>query len=152
MTTNVKHNTNHAAVLSLCSVAVTALGVIAGPAMAHADDCPGGLVYRNAKAVDQVCVTQTVATEVQQENAKAPTLRVPGGGAYGPLTCESGYVWREAFVGDSVCVTPQRRQETWDENAAYPPDSRVPAWSPAPRPPSQPPANSCDPRVDICVH
>jgi hypothetical protein len=31
------------------------------------------------------------------------------------------------------------------------PDSRVPDGSPSPSP-SQPPANSCDPRVDICVH
>ena len=31
------------------------------------------------------------------------------------------------------------------------PDSRVPGGSPSPSP-SQPPANSCDPRVDICVH
>jgi hypothetical protein len=38
-------------------------------------------------------------------------------------------------------------------NPASQPDSRVPPWSPSPAPPpSQPPANSCDPRVDICVH
>jgi hypothetical protein len=31
------------------------------------------------------------------------------------------------------------------------PDSRVPVWSPSPTP-TQPPANFCDPSVDICVH
>jgi hypothetical protein len=36
-------------------------------------------------------------------------------------------------------------------NPASQPDSRVPPWSPTPTP-SQTPANSCDPSVDICVH
>jgi hypothetical protein len=102
----------------LCSVAVAALGIIVGPAPAPADNgCPTGLVPRNARPGDQVCVTQQVATEVAQENANAANLRQPGGGAYGPLTCKSGYVWREAFDGDGVCVTPDRRQETLNQNA-----------------------------------
>src|ERR1700704_14093 len=42
---------------------------------------------------------------------------MPGGGAYGPLTCKSGYVWREGFDGDGVCVPPDRRQETLNQNA-----------------------------------
>jgi hypothetical protein len=102
----------------LCSVAVAALGIIVGPAPAPADNgCPTGLVPRNARPGDQVCVTQQVATEVAQENANAANLRQPGGGAYGPLTCKSGYVWREAFDGDGVCVTPDRRQETLNQNS-----------------------------------
>ncbi len=106
-------------VLPLCSVAVVALGIIVGPVPALADNgCTNGLVPRNARPGDQVCVTQQVASEVAQENANAASLRQPGGGAYGPLTCLPGYVWREAFVGDGVCVTPDRRQETLDENGA----------------------------------
>jgi hypothetical protein len=108
-------------VLPLCSVAVAALGIIVGPAPALADNgCANGLVPRNARPGDDVCVTQQVAAQIAQENATATDLRQPGGGAYGPLTCKPGYVWREAFVGDGVCVTPDRRQETWNENAAGP--------------------------------
>jgi hypothetical protein len=175
MTTTVKRFP----LLPLCSVAVAALGIIVGPAPAPADNgCPTGLVPRNARPGDQVCVTQQVATEVAQENANAANLRQPGGGAYGPLTCKSGYVWREAFDGDGVCVTPDRRQETLNQNAvpqsgptpsasvgACPPTclpTTLPVTTPSPTPiapPAQlpnalppPPPNQCDPRVDICVH
>lgn len=105
-----------AAVLSLSAViGAIAFGV---PALAPADaQCPDGLVPREARPGDQVCVTNQVAAEIAQENANAANVREPGGGAYGPNTCKQGYVWREAFDGDTVCVVPQRRQETWHENA-----------------------------------
>src|SRR5437764_378276 len=82
----------------LCSVAVVALGIIAGPASAHADNgCPGSLVLRNARPGDTVCVSPRVAAHIAGENANAANLVEPNGGAYGPQTCKSGYVWREAF-------------------------------------------------------
>lgn len=80
-------------------------------------DAPGQ-VPRQARPGDNVCVSSTVAAEVQSENAAAAAGQgYAGGGAYGPRTCVSGLVWREAFDGDAVCVSPQRRTETWQENA-----------------------------------
>ncbi|MGD1348664.1 CAP domain-containing protein [Mycobacterium seoulense] len=78
-----------------------------------------GMVPRNARQGDNVCVPPNIAKTVQDENAAAAkgVGYVPGGGAYGPKTCTSGLVWREAFDGDGVCVSPPRRQETWQENA-----------------------------------
>jgi hypothetical protein len=110
-------------VLPLCAAAITVLGTVAVPVPAQADGgcIPGdatGQVPRNARPGDNVCVPPNIADLVQQENATAQAGYVPGGGAYGPLTCKQGLVWREAFDGDGVCVSPARRQQTWDENAA----------------------------------
>ncbi|OBH24378.1 hypothetical protein A5692_04850 [Mycobacterium sp. E342] len=77
-----------------------------------------GQVPRQARPGDNVCVSPSVASEVQSENSAAAAGQgYAGGGAYGPKTCVSGLVWREAFDGDAVCVSPQRRNETWQENA-----------------------------------
>ena len=98
-------------------------GVTALPAAWADNGCipnnMSGLVPRNARAGDLVCVPKGIADTVQQENTAAAkgVGYVPGGGAYGPKTCTSGLVWREAYDGDAVCVSPQRRQQTWQENA-----------------------------------
>ena len=111
-----------AVIMPLFAAAIAVVGTVAFPAPVHADGgcIPGdiaGQVPRKASASDMVCVSQTIADLVQQENATAADRREPNGGPYGPLTCKQGWVWREAFDGDGVCVTPQRRQETWQENA-----------------------------------
>lgn len=110
--------------LPLCAAALTVFGgvTVLPPASADGGCIPNnmaGLVPRNARSGDNVCVPKQIADTVQQENAAAAkgTGYVPGGGAYGPKTCTSGLVWREAFDGDAVCVSPQRRQQTWQENA-----------------------------------
>jgi hypothetical protein len=155
-----------AVVLALCSIGVAASTLVA-PVPGHTDDgCPTGLVPRNTRPGDTVCVTPQVATEVAQENANAASTRQPGGGAYGPLTCKPGLVWREAFVGDAVCVAPDRRTESKAETAAEmskppsaPPSNGgpggprpAPGPGPPPRPASKSPASpACDPKVDICV-
>jgi uncharacterized protein YkwD len=63
-----------------------------------------------------VCVPQSIADLVQQENTNKDA-GYAGGGPYGPLTCIQGLVWREAFEGDGICVSPARRTETWQQNA-----------------------------------
>lgn len=109
------------ALLPICAAVVTVFGgVLIAPAVQADDGCiPGdqaGMVPRNARPGDNVCVSPDIAAQIQQENAtKADGYA--GGGAYGDLTCKSGLVWREAFDGDAVCVTPARRTETWQENA-----------------------------------
>jgi hypothetical protein len=131
-------------VLAVCSIGVAASTLVA-PLPGHTDNgCPTGLVPRNARPGDTVCVTPQVATEVAQENANAANARQPGGGAYGPMTCKPGLVWREAFVGDAVCVTPDRRTESKTETDAQtstPPLNRGPGPGPrpAPGPPAPPP-------------
>jgi hypothetical protein len=79
--------------------------------------CTTGLVWREAKLGDYVCVTIARRTEVANENALAESRREPSGGALGPNTCKSGYVWRDAYAGDVVCVTPNSRDVAKDENA-----------------------------------
>jgi hypothetical protein len=131
-----------AGVLALYSIGVAASTLLT-PVPGHTDDgCPTGLVPRNSRPGDAVCVTPQVATEVAQENANAASTRQPGGGAYGPLTCKPGLVWREAFVGDAVCVTPDRRTESKTETAAQMSTSNGAPGGPGPRPaPAQPPPN-----------
>ncbi|ORW71130.1 hypothetical protein AWC23_01035 [Mycobacterium saskatchewanense] len=110
--------------LPLCAAAITVLSCAVVPPAASADggcipNDMAGLVPRNARPGDNVCVPKAIADTVQKENASAAkgVGYVPGGGAYGPKTCTSGLVWREAFDGDGVCVDPGRRQQTWQENA-----------------------------------
>jgi len=116
---NIKSTT--LSLLPVCAAAVTVFGGVLVAPMAGADGgcIPGdqaGMVPRNARPGDNVCVPPNIATLVQQENADKAN-GYAGGGAYGDLTCKSGLVWREAFDGDAVCVTPARRTETWQENA-----------------------------------
>lgn len=126
--------------------AATALGGVAGPGLAQADGgCPDNLVTRDARPGDDVCVRARTRVVIVRENAAAPDLVEPGGGAYGPQTCKQGYVWREAFDGDTVCVTPERRTETLAQNADAPRASANPAAVPPPagNPTQQPPAPDC---------
>jgi hypothetical protein len=106
--------------LPICAAFTVFGGVLAAaPAQADGGCIPGdqaGMVPRQARPSDMVCVTPAIAATVQQENANKDA-GYAGGGAYGPLTCISGLVWREAFDGDGVCVSPARRTETWQENA-----------------------------------
>lgn len=111
----------HSALLPMCAAAITVFGAVLATGPAHADGgcIPGdtaGQVPRNARPGDNVCVPQSIADLVQQENANKDA-GYAGGGPYGPLTCIQGLVWREAFDGDGICVTPARRTETWQQNA-----------------------------------
>src|ERR1700742_4320025 len=107
------------------AAALTALASVVGPVPAHADPdlpygpdtCVQGLVWRNARDGDTVCVRPQDRDRTAQENATAAD-RVDPNGAYGPLSCKSGFVWREAFDGDTVCVTPDRRSQAKADNAA----------------------------------
>ena len=113
-------NATTSALLPVWAIAATiAGGVLATPAHADGGCIPGnqaGMVPRQARPSDMVCVSPDIAALVQQENANKDA-GYAGGGAYGPLTCISGLVWREAFDGDGICVSPARRTETWQENA-----------------------------------
>lgn len=108
-------------VLPMCAAGITVFGALSFPAASADGGCipnnQTGMVPRNARAGDNVCVPKNIAQTVQDENNAAAKNYVPGGGAYGPKTCTSGLVWREAFDGDAVCVSPARRTETWQENA-----------------------------------
>jgi len=119
---NSRHgNRRRLPVLPLWAAAMTVLGSVTVLPSASADggcipNNMAGLVPRNARAGDNVCVSQNIANTVKQENVNPAQNWVPNG-AYGPQTCKSGLVWREAFDGDTVCVSPARRQDTWQENA-----------------------------------
>jgi hypothetical protein len=120
MTTNVKLF----ALGPLTAAALTTLATIAGPVTAHADPnlpygpdtCVQGLVWREAREGDTVCVRPEDRDRTAWENATAAERRDPNGGPYGPNTCKQGFVWREAFDGDAVCVTPDTRRENLDWN------------------------------------
>jgi hypothetical protein len=79
------------------------------------DTCVEGLVWREARPGDNVCVRPTDRDRTASENATAADRRDPRG-AYGPNSCKPGFVWREAFDGDAVCVTPDTRRENLDWN------------------------------------
>jgi len=78
--------------------------------------CRKGLVWREARSTDRVCVTPDRRAAVREENLRANDRRQPGGGAYGPDTCRQGYVWREAYRNDHVCVVRSSRTEARKEN------------------------------------
>ncbi|MCW2514043.1 MAG: hypothetical protein JWR11_3085 [Mycobacterium sp.] len=97
---------------------------IAAPTLAHADPLPygpdtciQGLVWREARSGDTVCVTPDVRSRTATENAHPGSNKDPLAGS-GPDSCSQGYVWREAFDGDTICVTPGERSETLAANAA----------------------------------
>lgn len=107
-----------------CLLAAVAAGAIAfAVAPSRADPnlpygpntCVQGLVWREARAGDAVCVRPGDRTRTLQENAAAADRRDPNG-PYGPQSCKQGSVWREAFDGDTVCVTPDTRRENLDWN------------------------------------
>lgn len=109
------------------TVMVAALAAVAlpAPAMADPDDLPygpdtciQGLVWREARTGDTVCVTPEFRSRTAAENANPAANKEPLGGTYGPETCKQGFVWREAFDGDTICVTPDIRAANLEANAA----------------------------------
>lgn len=81
------------------------------------DTCIQGLVWREARPGDTVCVTPAVRDQVATQNANPGSNKDPLAGS-GPLSCSQGFVWREAFDGDAICVPTAFRQQMWDANAA----------------------------------
>jgi hypothetical protein len=104
-----------AALLLLASVAPAP--ALADPLPYGPDTCIQGLVWREARTGDTVCVTPAVRDRTATENANPGSNRDPLAGS-GPQSCSQGYVWREAFDGDTICVTPAERTETKAANAA----------------------------------
>jgi hypothetical protein len=84
------------------------------------DLCEHGFVWREANAVDHVCVTPQTRTQTAIDNSQAASRRQPGGGAYGPNTCRQGFVWRQAYPGDVVCVTVDTRTQAAQDNRLGP--------------------------------
>jgi len=76
------------------------------------DTCQQGYVWREAVALDHVCVTPDVRTQTARDNSLASSRKT-----YGPGTCVQGFVWREARAGDQICVKPRVRAQTTDDNA-----------------------------------
>ncbi|MEI9850567.1 MAG: hypothetical protein WDN24_06550 [Sphingomonas sp.] len=101
--------------LLLAGLLVTVPFHVAPAAGASAAQCAPGFVTRDASPGDGVCVPPASKARAAYENARAPTLWMPG--AYGPKTCAQGFVWREAFSGDRVCVTSEIRSLVAEENA-----------------------------------
>ncbi len=100
------------------------LGTTAEPAEARTGFgylCKAGYIWRLAFRGDFVCVTPSEFSQVQADNAAAPSRysvndTEPGGVPYG--WCAEGYVWRRASMGDYVCVTPAQRAQVDADNAA----------------------------------
>ena len=80
--------------------------------------CAPGLVWRDARPGDRICVTSRRQAAVAEENALALDRREPAGGTYGENTCKSGYVWRVAVATDLTCVPPESRDLVFGENRA----------------------------------
>jgi hypothetical protein len=104
-----------AALLLVASVAPAP--ALADPLPYGPDTCIQGLVWREARTGDTVCVTPAVRDRTATENANPGSNKDPLAGS-GPESCSQGYVWREAFDGDTICVTPAERSETKAANAA----------------------------------
>jgi len=75
--------------------------------------CAQGYVWREASAIDRVCVIPATRTETATDNSQAGSRHTPNS-----TTCVQGYVWREAYPGDVVCVTPATRAKAQADNAA----------------------------------
>lgn len=80
------------------------------------DTCISGLVWREARTGDTVCVTPAFRERTALENSTPGANKNPNAGS-GPQSCSQGYVWREAFDGDTICVTPDIRAENKTANA-----------------------------------
>lgn len=83
----------------------------------ESDACVTGLVWREARAGDTVCVTPEFRARTVSENA-APEANTDPDGAFGPESCVEGYIWREAFDGDKICVTQEVHADNLAANAA----------------------------------
>lgn len=106
------------------SISLAALAIVLpAPAVAEPDlpygpdTCIQGLMWREARTGDTVCVTPNFRSRTATENASPDANKDPNG-AYGPESCAQGFVWREAFDGDTICVTPAIRSENLAANAA----------------------------------
>lgn len=73
--------------------------------------CAQGYVWREAAAIDRVCVTPATRTQAAADNSQAGSRHLPNS-----TTCVQGYVWREAYPGDVVCVTPATRAQARTDN------------------------------------
>lgn len=114
--------TKHALAQSAKVLGIIAAGLAVGtPALATADPglpygpdtCVQGLVWREARPGDTVCVTPGFRARTATENSAPYANKVPAS-----INCVSGFVWREAFDGDIICVTPDIRQQNWNANAS----------------------------------
>jgi len=74
--------------------------------------CAQGYVWREASAIDRVCVTGAVRAQAAADNAQAGSRHLPNS-----TTCVQGFVWREAYPGDVVCVTGATRAQAKADNA-----------------------------------
>jgi hypothetical protein len=74
--------------------------------------CAQGYVWREASAIDRVCVTPATRTQAAADNSQAGSRHLPNS-----TTCIQGYVWREAYPGDVDCVTPATRAQAKTDNA-----------------------------------
>jgi len=107
--------------LAQTAAIAAALTAVAAPAPALAapdlpygpDTCIQGLVWREARAGDTVCVTPGFRSSTAAQNSAPYANKVPAS-----INCVSGFVWREAFDGDIICVTPDIRSQNWAANAA----------------------------------
>ena len=97
--------------------AVMPAPAIADPLPYGPDTCIQGLVWREARSGDTVCVTPGFRDRTSLENSTPGANKNPNAGS-GPEACSQGYVWREAFDGDVICVTPAIRAENLAANAA----------------------------------
>lgn len=89
---------------------------VAAPLPYGPDTCISGLVWREARTGDTVCVTPAFRDRTALENSTPGANKNPNAGS-GPQSCSQGYVWREAFDGDTICVTPDIRAENKAANA-----------------------------------
>jgi hypothetical protein len=85
----------------------------AGPNLAESPrPCLPGFVWRQAVAMDYVCVTPQTRAQAAADD-KAMKQRTASNG-----TCIQGYVWRMTVPLDHVCVTPETRDQAQRDNAA----------------------------------
>jgi hypothetical protein len=125
--------------LSLALATAAPISAQADPLPYGPDTCIQGLVWREARSGDTVCVTPAVRQTVATENAHPGSNKDPLAGS-GPESCSQGYVWREAFDGDTICVTPDERAATLAANAAA--ESNKQANQPGQQGPQAPAAGS----------
>jgi hypothetical protein len=74
--------------------------------------CLQGFVWRQAVAMDYVCVTSQTRAQAAADD-KMRDQRIAANDM-----CIQGYVWRMTVPLDHVCVTPQTRDQAQQDNAA----------------------------------
>lgn len=78
--------------------------------------CTNGLVPRRAVGGDPICVSQSRADQVAEDNANQRARRLATG-LWGPNQCKPGMVWRMADKFDWVCVDPATQDLVRKQNA-----------------------------------